>query len=103
MMVGIAMLVIAMSSVNAAWTVAALSGDLENGPCNNYHSGTNSMSLCEDHILEGGTADALAEAQGKSSKYHDKEEATFYYGWPYTVGAYARAESTWAYASVYRY
>ncbi len=105
MLVGIAIFGMTASSVSAAWTITDITGDTQNkdGYCSgDKRYGSDLTSICESHILPGGHVDAKAEAQGTSSGY-DKEEYTYYYGWPYTIQAYARATSDWAYASTCRY
>ncbi len=105
MLVGIAIVGMMASSVSAAQVTTDISGDTldKEGDCGTF-SGYYVCKLCESSISEGGSVDAIAEAIGNSGNY-DKENATFSYGWPYTIGAYARAggSSNWAYASVYRY
>ncbi len=105
MLVGIVILGMTASSVSAAKVFTDITGDVEDkeGDCGSWLVDDSVLAICESHILPGGHVDATAEAKSTYRDRHDKEQYTFYYGWPYRIMAYAHADRYSAYASVCRY
>ncbi len=106
MLVGISILGMTASSVSAAWTFTDITGDTvdKEGQCGGNFPGYYVVTLCQSKISEGGSVEATAKAKSNNGNY-DEEIYTFNYGWPYEIGAYAKAggSNNWHYASVYRY